>query len=83
MFVVGAGIPDDPHNIFSYTKNPKIFLKNIKLCYIIKLSEQSDVKGKVENSVKTGRLCHPSLYSHRDCLKYSRICERRWMRYGL
>ena len=29
-----------------------------KLCDRIPLSDYSDVKGKTENSVKAGRLCH-------------------------
>ena len=33
-------------------------LKFVRNCSIIHLSEQSDVKGKIENSVKAGRLCH-------------------------
>ena len=33
-------------------------LKNRIKCSIISFSEKSDVKGKAENSVKAGRLCH-------------------------
>ena len=36
-----------------------IVLKNTGIWCIIFKSEQSDVKGKTENSVKAGRLCHP------------------------